>query len=383
MKKTLATLAVLGAFAGTAMAADVTLYGIVDTGLVYSHVDADVAGVADVDQFEMKSGNQSGSRWGLKGVEDLGNGMKVGFVLENGFESDTGVDKGSMFDRESALFLEGGFGKVAAGRMGSINNGTSSWGLIGMTSAFGTSWGEFAAQAGRTFATAGVKDNMLSYQTPSFGGVKVYAQYAMGNNGAENESKSDRYYAVGATYNAGPAALYLAVDSTNYQTWKTDGTGPVANANNIDDSLTVTFGGNFDFEVAKLFAGAQYFDEVKLSAFGGVINAIDDAAGDIMVKGYGLNLGVTAPVLGGEAAFGVGYVDAELADSFADALPGVSADLDRYVVSAGYTYNFSKRTNLYTVATYMQDQWEVSQASAKASADPSAYAFMVGLRHKF
>ncbi len=381
MKKTLATLAVLGAFAGTAMAADVTLYGIVDTGLVYSHVDADVAGVADVDNFEMKSGNQSGARWGLKGVEDLGNGLKVGFILENGFESDTGVDKGSMFDRESALFLQGGFGKIAAGRIGSINNGVSSWGKIGMISAFGTSWGDFAAQAGRTFATAGVKDNMLAYETPDFAGFKVYAQYAMGDNGAENESKSDRYYAVGATYNAGPAALYFAVDSTNYKSFTDKAIA------DVEDSLTVTFGGNYDFEVVKLFAGAQYFDEVKFSSFGGVTNVAflnqdgKSLYGDTKVKGYGLNLGVTAPVLGGEAAFGVGYVDAELADSVTDKDPKADKEMNRYVVSAGYTYAFSKRTNVYTVATYMQDQLEDNQA--KKEADPSAYAFMVGLRHKF
>ena len=64
MKKTLAAVAVLGAFAGSAIAADVTLYGRIDTGVGYSHIDADQATVADVDSFEMKSGQQSGSRWG-------------------------------------------------------------------------------------------------------------------------------------------------------------------------------------------------------------------------------------------------------------------------------------------------------------------------------
>ena len=79
MKKTLAAVAVLGAFAGSALAADVQLYGIVDTGLRYMHFDGDAAaaGYDATDAFEMKSGMQSGSRFGLKGTEDLGNGLTV------------------------------------------------------------------------------------------------------------------------------------------------------------------------------------------------------------------------------------------------------------------------------------------------------------------
>ncbi len=102
MKKTLAAVSVLGAFASSALAADVQLYGILDTGVGYSHIDMDTSGVDDVDSFEMKSGVGSGSRWGLKGTEDLGNGLTVGFILENGFDSDDGSEDstGVMFNRE-------------------------------------------------------------------------------------------------------------------------------------------------------------------------------------------------------------------------------------------------------------------------------------------
>ena len=148
MKKTLAAVAVLGAFAGSALAADVQLYGIVDEGLAYSHVDLD--GAADAtDSFSMNSGMQSGSRFGFKGTEDLGNGLTVGFILEHQFHSDDGslADADHIFRRESSLFLQGGFGKVAMGRMGSINGVTSSWAKYGVLSAFGTSW-DYSAQAG-------------------------------------------------------------------------------------------------------------------------------------------------------------------------------------------------------------------------------------------
>lgn len=80
MKKTLAALAVLGAFAGSAAAADVTLYGVVDLGLNYQY--SKVGDADAVNTFKEQAGQNSGSRFGLKGTEDLGNGVKVGFILE-------------------------------------------------------------------------------------------------------------------------------------------------------------------------------------------------------------------------------------------------------------------------------------------------------------
>ena len=383
MKKTLAAVAVLGAFAGSALAADVQLYGIVDTGVGYNHVDVDGLGdKQDIDTFQMKSGQASGSRWGLKGTEDLGNGLTVGFILEDGFSSDTGADSAPMFNRESSLFIQGGFGKFAMGRMGSLNNGQSSWAKVGMINAFGTSdWGDYSVQVGNVMSTAAQWDNMVAYQTPDFAGFKVYAQYGMGNTvenygSVENESSSDRYYALGATYNNGPFAAYFAVDSINYASWSN---GTAKAPNDVDDSLTVTLGGSYDFEAVKVYLGAQYFDEVKLSNFKGVIKAAGVGQSN-KVKGYGISLTGDAPVLGGKAMFGIGYTDAESADS-----EDKSADveLQRYVVSVGYDYPFSKRTDVYAVASYMQDSWEDKSKAEKVDADPSAYTFYVGLRHRF
>lgn len=405
MKKTLAAVAVLGAFAGSALAADVQLYGIVDTGVGYSHVDVDGFG-EDADSFEMKSGQASGSRFGFKGTEDLGNGLTVGFILEDGITSDDGAESGVMFNRESSLFLQGSFGKFAMGRIGSINNGQSSWAKVGMLSAFGTSdWGGNSAQLGSIFSLAGQWDNMIAYETPDFAGFKVFAQYGMGSNGDENESSSDRYYAIGATYNNGPFAGYFAVDSINYQTADFGSNAFIKNGDNVDDSLTVTLGGSYDFEVVKVYLGAQYFDEVKLSSLGGVTNRVlgaekipnpddqtkpfDTTFGAAMkMKGYAISLSADAPLAGGKAMFGVGYIDAEAADSMSDLVAGTDyedadADLKRYVVSVGYDYPFSKRTDVYAVASYMQDQVDLVNGAQKSEWEPSAYGIYVGLRHRF
>lgn len=393
MKKTLAAVAVLGAFAGSALAADVQLYGIVDTGLQYLHGDADSnkAGVdSDFDSFSMESGMASGSRFGFKGTEDLGNGLTVGFILEDGIKSDTGVDDDVLFNRESSLFLQGGFGKVAFGRIGSFNGGVSSWAKYGVMSVFGTSWGDYSAQAGTWAMGAGMWNNMIAYETPSFAGFKVFAQYGMGNqikdaNKAlaceENESSSDRYYAIGASYNNGPLSLYFAVDSINYASY---GAGDDVDPNG-DDSLTVTFGGNYDFEVVKLYAGAQYFDEIKLSKMKGVVNdleATDFNAGGFASRMKGWSLGVSAgiPVAGGTVMVGAAYLDAEAADS-QEAVGHKDDELSRWIVSAGYDYPFSKRTDVYGVVTYNQDNLKFT--GDHPDQDPYMFGVMVGLRHKF
>lgn len=402
MKKTLVAVSVLGAFAGSALAVDVQLYGILDTGVGYSHIDMDTSGVDDVDSFEMKSGVGSGSRWGLKGTEDLGNGLTVGFILENGFDSDDGSEDstGVMFNRESSLFLEGSFGKLAFGRMGALNSGQSSWSKVGMINAFGTSYGEFTAQASNVFSLAGQWDNMIAYETPDFAGFKLFTQYGMGSNDNENESSSNRFYSLGVTYNNGPFAGYFAVDSINYKTAKfSKGEWP-NNGDDIDDSLTVTLGGSYDFDVVKIYLGAQYFDEVRLSSLGGPIcrandvrdlgiSGFDLSINDIAkLKGYGISLSGDAPLAGGRVMFGLGYVDADAADSLDKALSQNIAgfrdfEIQRYVVSAGYSYPFSKRTDVYGVASYMQDNADTSRESGTLEQDPSAYSFYVGLRHRF
>lgn len=402
MKKTLVAVSVLGAFAGSALAADVQLYGILDTGVGYSHIDMDTSGVDDVDSFEMKSGVGSGSRWGLKGTEDLGNGLTVGFILENGFDSDDGSEDstGVMFNRESSLFLEGSFGKLAFGRMGALNSGQSSWSKVGMINAFGTSYGEFTAQASNVFSLAGQWDNMIAYETPDFAGFKLFTQYGMGSNDNENESSSNRFYSLGVTYNNSPFAGYFAVDSINYKTAKfSKGEWP-NNGDDIDDSLTVTLGGSYDFDVVKIYLGAQYFDEVRLSSLGGPIcrandvrdlgiSGFDLSINDIAkLKGYGISLSGDAPLAGGRVMFGLGYVDADAADSLDKALSQNIAgfrdfEIQRYVVSAGYSYPFSKRTDVYGVASYMQDNEDTSRESETLEQDPSAYSFYVGLRHRF
>ncbi|MCF0253972.1 MAG: porin [Duodenibacillus sp.] len=127
--------AALIAAAPAVLAADVTLYGVVDTAIAYRGWDTKVSGDARLHQkshdLSQDSGNLMANRWGVKGVEDLG-AAKVGFVLENGFSLDTGAlgYGGRMFGREAQVYVEGAYGRLAAGRVGPFVSGNGSYNML-------------------------------------------------------------------------------------------------------------------------------------------------------------------------------------------------------------------------------------------------------------
>ena len=334
----------------------------------------------------MKSGANSGPRFGLKGTEDLGNGVKVGFVLENGFAADTGALGNSkrLFDREAQLFVDGSFGRVSFGRVGQLASANGSYGLLGVTGPFSTGYGD--ATSGLKFVGANGFtrfDNTITYMTPSFAGLTVYAQYSMDTDGAdevgvENESSSDRYYGIGAKFVAGGLTLVGVVDSINYAT-----VGKNAVVQDMDDALTVTIGGNYDFQVAKVYFGGQYFDNAKAVASNNVTfdektkKVVIDKGyklGTLGAEGWGLGLGVGVPVMGGTASAYAGYLDADSVDDS-------DASLKRFTGAVGYSYTFSKRTSMYSTLSYTKDEYKAAANADKVK--PTSVEAIVGLIHKF
>ena len=101
------------------------------------------------------------------------------------------------------------------------------------------------------------------------------------------------------------------------------------------------------------------------------------------IKGWNVGLSTSIPAAGGQVLFGASYLDAEAADSMEDASNGAykDADISRWIVSAGYDYPFSKRTDVYGVVTYNQDNLKFTNNAADQ--DPYMLGVMVGLRHRF
>ena len=369
-----------------ALAADVTLYGLVDYGFNYQHVDADTSADAQ-DSFRMMTGQNSGSRFGLKGVEDLGNGMKVGFVLENGFNADDGTlgNGGRLFGRESQLYLEGNFGTVSFGRVGQLVSANGTFGLMGGASPFSGGWQDSVGAKFLEGSAWDRYDNTITYKTPSFGGANVYAQYSFDTNskrtydGVEGKASVDRYYAIGATFKSENLYLVGVVDSINYNNVTHD-------TDKLDDQINVTLGGAYDFQFMKVYAMAQYFKNaagvgqkwIGNTGFGSDGYTYADTPLAEGADGYGIALGVGVPCLGGTAKAHIGYLDAEASNVWSNT--GTDGGLTRWNVAVGYDYNLSKRTSVYTAAAYTKDDLDGYNAN---SIEPSSVEVMAGLIHKF
>ena len=379
-KKTLAAVAVLGAFAGSAFAANVTMYGVVDTGLGYTSIDKGYG--EDVNTFDMRSGQNSAARLGLKGEEDLGNGFKVGFVLENGFDTDDGElgNGGRLFGREALLYVSGDFGELGMGRQGELASGNGRYGIFGgKVSPFSTGWSDIAGHKYVMGAGFDRMDNTVTYKTPTFAGFNLLAQYSFDKNvkkddddaktgvqhGREGSAEADRQYALGATFAAGDLYLAGIVTQTNKQSVQYDGTS----LGEQDDPLTVSLGGNYNFGVAKLYVATQYFKDSGLA----VKMIQNDNAGKF--DGFGLSVGADVPAFGGTAKVLVGYMDAE------DQNPDAN-DVQRYTFSVGYEYPLSKRTFVYGGAGYYMDSYDKALV-AGADDKASVAAVNAGLVHKF
>ena len=328
-KKSLAALAVLGVAAGYASAADVTLFGVVDTGLIYTHQTFADDSKADVNKFSMDSGVSSASRFGLKGTEELGNGLKVGFKLENGFQSDSGALKSEkrIFDREASVSLYSDFGTLSMGRMGGVGSGAGTYDLV-LATADAFDGGDNNVFG---FATSDRYDNMVTYQTPKFAGLQTVLAYEFEN-----------YKSFGAAEH--------------------------------DDGQIVYLGGNYDCGFAKTFVMGQYFKGIKA----GQLTAIsEDLAAEIDgepasgVKGYGVHLGTIVPVAGGDLTVAAYFTDFTV--EFDD---GVDGDAKSYAFGAKYEYYLSKRTSVYTGAGFAQVKYDDD------GSDKTTQAYL-GLTHRF
>ena len=380
MKKSLIAAALLGTFAASAFAApSVTLYGRIDTSLAYTHLNPDPnpdkAGVDSTDTFSMESGFSTGSRWGLKGSEDIGN-AKVGFVLESGFNSDDGTSgqNNRLFGREAQVNISGAYGTLYAGRLASIASDSGSIGYLGDVSAFPSAYGFVGNQQGSTGTAYGRYDNTLAYETPTFGGLQGAIMYSFKGdtkasdtnvaNARENSGDADRYLAAGLRYKAGKAAVVLTGDMTMYG-------NDAANYGNVDNGYSFILGGNYDFGVAKAFAKVTYFDnQVNVLDSFDLISDSRDLKKAEALKGWGAELGTNVPAFGGNFLAAVGYRDAKDVDDG-------SYKFKRWNAAVGYTYAFSKRTNVYGLAGYAQEK--ANALDRKASGAQVGF----GLVHKF
>ena len=390
-KKSLIAIAALGAFAGSAMAADITISGRIDTGLNYHWNKVTVTGedAEKTDTFGMKSGQYSGSRITIKGSEELGNGMKAGFILENGFNGDDGTwGQSRLFGREAIVYLEGDFGHFSMGREGALTSGVGSYNLVYGYLPYGAGWGDYAGNKGQFMI--GDRDrfnNTLTYRSPEFAGVQVFAQYSLEAAGQEDDQSGNnkRYAALGATYNVGAFSTALVVDTIM--------NGNDDESANKEDSLGISWGASYDLGVTKPMILVQYGkNENQMAGFSNAdFNETDknealrthDNEG---LKGFAIALGAVTPLFGGNLYTTVQYADGEfdgdvLCQSTTnfnkDGTPNwdaprddgrVTGDVQRWGVTVGYDYPLSKRTKLYGFAAYNEGEFKYTEYGSATAA---------------
>lgn len=370
MKKTLLAVALLAGFAGAAQAADsVTLYGLIDAGIGYEKVKFNGDSQS---RFGGVQGVSSGSRFGLRGTEDLGDGLRAVFTLEGGFGPMNGksLQNGRLWGRQATVGLDSdSWGRLEFGRQTNLASK-----YFGSIDPFSISYN--TANMGTTFGSANTMrlDNMVLYQTPSMGGFKAGVGYSFSADDSVSDSSqtgfetgnNNRVLTAGVQYVNGPLNLAAAYDRFNPSNGQTGGKSDAR----IQEYI---LGGSYDFEVVKVAAAfGQTRDGWFVGQNMGTTPAGMQNLGTFkLADGFRANsymLGATVP-LGRHAVFG----SWQRATASNDKLTGDDATFNVY--SLGYTYDFTKRTNVYAYASY-GDNYAFQR-------DATDTAVAVGVRHRF
>lgn len=376
MKKTLLAAALLAGFAGVAQAeTSVTLYGIIDTGIGYNKISG--AGKNNGSRVGMINGVQNGSRWGLRGTEDLGDGLQAVFQLESGFDSGNGNSgqNDRLFGRQATIGLQSdAWGRLDFGRQTNIASK-----YFGSIDPFGAGFGQANIGMGLSAANTQRYDNMIMYQTPSFEGFQAGVGYSFSAD--DNTKANDRVgfrtadnvraITAGVRYVNGPLQVALSYDQLN------------ASNNQAQKQVDATprsymIGGSYDFEVVKVALAYGrttdgWFASSNPKGTDGVLSNGNSMTlpGNAFAKSFKANsymAGFTVP-LGASKVFG----SWQMADPSNDKL--TKDDSTMNIFSLGYTYDLSKRTNLYAYGSYAKNY--AFQDGLKST------ALGVGLRHRF
>ncbi len=342
MKK-FAMLAVLAAISGGAYAqSSVTLFGVIDEAARYVKN-------GDLKIKSLASGGINTSRLGVRGVEDLGDGLKAGFWLETGLNADSGTqsDGTRFWNRRSTVSLIGNFGELRLGRdFTPTYTGYSDYDVFGDNGVAASS--KFDSSLGTARDTGTRADNQIMYLLPSnIGGVYGRASVAAGEGTA-----GKKYYGGRLGYAAGPLDVSAAYGQTT-----------VAPLLGEDKFKTADVGASYDFGVVKAMG---YYTQSKFAA----------------QKIASYSVGVIVPV-------GVGQIKAAYTHANASGTnaAGVNVDAnDANQFALGYIYNLSKRTAVYGTGAYVKNKGNATFAVASAPtllAGQKSTGLELGLRHAF
>ncbi|MBN3764802.1 porin [Burkholderia sp. Ac-20365] len=386
MKKSLLALAALGAFAGVAHAqSSVTLYGIIDEGF---NINTNSGGSH---LYNLSSGVLQGSRFGLRGTEDLGGGLKAVFVLENGFDVNSGKlgQGGLMFGRQAYVGLSSQFGTVTLGRQyDSVVD------YVGPLEA-GDQWGGYiAAHPGDldNFNNAYRVNNAIKFTSANYAGLTFGGLYSLG--GVAGDYSRNQIFSAGVGYNNGPLVLgagYLNVRNPNVSFFGNSTSGTVnAAVANVSSPVYSGYGSAHTYQVIGA-GGAYTFGAATIGATYSNVKFYDIGSSFASAA----FAGQTATFNNGEINFKYQLTPALLVGAAYDYTRGSSLngnDSAKYHQgSAGVDYFLSKRTDVYIIGVYQHASGTDSTGKPAvaaingltASSNDNQFTARVGIRHKF
>jgi len=341
----------LGAGAAAAQSSSVTIYGVADAGMQF--IDADGDGGSH-SKLGVVSGGRNGSRLGLRGNEDLGDGLSAIFTLEQGYDFTDGNlgQGGRMWGRQAFVGLKGGFGTLALGRIATFSAGSGAFDMFGDVDPFMTSYG--ISGVGSTLSSAsGLRtDNTVVYMSPSWNGWRVGAAHSFNFDGETQFGRHDNLYvtSLGLQYANGPVTAALTYDSLN-------------NPAGGRDERHYQLGAAYDFEVVKLFAAVGY----ESGQFSPDFNITGTTNG---ANARAWMVGLSAP-LGAAGTVRLSYQNRD-----GERVRGDERDVS--VLSVGYEYNLSKRTMLYAAIADSNGRHTLDD-----DPDFDRRVYTVGVAHRF
>lgn len=341
--RTLIAASALATLAGASFAASVQVYGRVDNGLYYVHKKA---GKTTTNEFTMESGMGGASRWGIKADSDeIAPGWKVSVKLEGKICTDTGElgTDNTIFDRESSIIVSSPYGNLQFGRIGYLHGGVTGGLIAGQTNPFGVIYKQCGAQ--NVFMNAASRTpNTIRYETPSFAGLTFATQWCNSVKDTEEANalpNRQRYFGIGANYKNGPFRIAAVYGTMYYKNSVESGKSQSADGDEHSYSLAA----NYDFGVAKVFAGYQYGENLA--------NGTSIMGSKFLgAKTHNVIAGVSVPVGNGTIMASAGMTRTKDGKVGGKDQDEKYVKQDGYQCALGYKYSFSKKASFYSALSY-------------------------------
>ncbi|WP_370681471.1 porin [Comamonas sp. GB3 AK4-5] len=341
-KRQLLAVATFAMADGAVAQSNLTIYGAVDTSVVHLSIPGkSVTGLA--------GGGRSGSALGIRGSEELGNGYRVNLWLEGSIQADGSSTSAFAFSSRSSIGLQGGFGELRVGRdaniISQLRDDFSPTGGSGIMGLNGNNLLRWAAIGSLMGSSSWTSPNSLTYLSPQLGGMYGRASYSFGEQAGNSRLGSNISARVG--YSSGPLHLSLGYNLARGGT----------------DSLGVSY--------RTYNLGASYW----IAGFMPMLLLGSERGNGQRVDFYSLGIKYR-------------WATHELRGVYTSFMDKVQERSDSQRLVLGYSYIFSKRTEIFSSVARLTNQKNAARRLAtmlshSMDAGQNISGYEIGIYHRF